>query len=421
MKSNQIKKRTVSYLKSSKKEGPPILKSSNARIRGKQRESGVVKCPHMTQCGGCQLLSMSYEQQLQKKQVYLKQLFKAYGPIKPIMGMTHPYYYRNKVHSVFKKERRGGLKAGIYREGTHQVIQTHHCLIEDQRASRIIETIYDLVKSFKYTIFDEDTTQGFFRHVLIRTGKQTGEILVILVTGTLSFPSKKHFIEALLKQHPEITSIVQNINGTRTNMVLGTREITLYGKGYIEDILCGYRFKISAQSFYQVNPEQTEKLYQKAITLAGLTGKETIVDAYCGIGTIGIIASKQCKEVLGVEMNPIAIKDALINAKMNEVKNIKLVAEDASDWMVEQSLQNQKVDVVFMDPPRAGSDHRFMNALIQLAPQKVVYISCNPKTLKRDLDYLTSFDYKVKTIVPVDLFPNTVHVETVVLLQRKNK
>lgn len=418
MQTKSNSKRTLNYLKGKQRTSQNSPKSSMARVRERQAERTTSKCPYMTLCGGCQLLAMPYNKQLQKKQLELKQLFRKYGPVQPFLGMDAPYYYRNKVHAVFKKERHGQIKAGIYREGTHQVIQTRQCLIEDPKASHIIETIYDLVKSFKYTIFDEDTTQGFFRHVLIRTGKKTGEILVVLVTGTLNFPSKKHFIEALLKRHPEITSIVQNINGSRTNMVLGTREVILYGKGYIEDLLCGCRFKISAQSFYQVNPVQTEKLYQKAIALAELTGKETIVDAYCGIGTIGIIASHHCKQVLGVEINPIAIKDAVYNAQMNEIHNIKLVAEDASSWMVAQAQQGKSVDVVFMDPPRAGSDHRFVDALHQLSPQKVVYISCQPKTLKRDLDYLTQYDYHVETIVPVDLFPNTTHVETIVLLSK---
>ena len=405
------------------KEKTPILiekqDSHSARVHKSQKIREQSKCAYASQCGACQLLYLTYKAQLQRKYTYLKKLLKDYGKIENIIGMEVPYYYRNKVHAVFKRECYGGIKAGTYKEGTHQVVQIKNCLIEDQRASQIIATIYELVKSFKYTIFNEDTMEGFFRHVLIRVGKSTNEILVVLVTGTLNFPSKKHFIKALLTKHPEITSIVQNINGQHTNMILGERQKVLYGKGYIEDILCGCRFKISAQSFYQINPIQTEKLYQKAIKLANLTGKEKIIDAYCGIGTIGIIASHACQEVLGVEVNEAAVNDAILNAKNNDCKNIQFTVADASEWMVRLAEQGKSIDVVFMDPPRAGSTKRFIDALMQLSPRKVIYISCNPETLKRDLDYLTKKDYSVEQIIPVDLFPQTPHIECIVELVKR--
>ena len=377
------------------------------------------RCPYNQKCGACQLVEVPYEQQLKQKQTAMNRLFKSYVKPASIVGMENPYYYRNKVHAVFKKERYGTIKAGTYKEGTHEVIQIENCLIEDQKASCIIQTIYTLVKSFKYTIFDEDTLQGFFRHALIRVGKHTGEILVVLVTGQLQFPSKKHFIHALLKAHPEITSIVQSINPIHTNMILGEREIRLYGKGYIEDILCGCRFKISAKSFYQINPIQTEKLYEKAIELAGLTGKEKVIDAYCGIGTIGIIASQKSRKVWGVEVNKTAIRDANINASLNERSNISFAEADATKWLVDMAEAGKKVDVIFMDPPRAGSTKRFIEAVTELGPQRVVYISCNPETLKRDLDDFTSKNYSVKQIIPFDLFPHTSHIETCVLLSNE--
>ncbi len=386
----------------------------------KRKSQDQTKCLYNEKCGACQLVAMPYEEQLKQKQMAMNRLFKAYVKPAPIVGMENPYYYRNKVHTVFKRERYGTIKAGTYKEGTHEVIQIENCLIEDQKASRIIQTIYQLVKSFKYTIFDEDTLEGFFRHVLIRVGKHTGEILVVLVTGKLQFPSKKHFVEALLKAHPEITSIVQSVNPIHTNMILGEREIRLYGKGYIEDILCGCRFKISAQSFYQINPIQTEKLYDKAIELAGLTGREKVIDAYCGIGTIGIIASQKSRKVWGVEVNKTAVRDAIINASVNERSNITFTEADATKWLVDMAEAGKKVDVIFMDPPRAGSTKRFIEAVTQLAPQRVVYISCNPQTLKRDLDDFTSKYYNVKEIVPFDLFPNTSHIETVCLLSKKS-
>lgn len=393
--------------------------TNSVKVNHKKSQSQT-KCFYNQKCGACQLIEIPYEEQLKQKQMAMNQLFKSYVKPACIVGMENPYYYRNKVHAVFKKERYGTIKAGTYKEGTHEVIQIENCLIEDQKASRIIQTVYQLVKSFKYPIFDEDTLEGFFRHVLIRVGKHTGEILVVLVTGKLQFPSKKHFVEALLKAHPEITSIVQSVNPLHTNMILGERKIRLYGKGYIEDILCGCRFKISAQSFYQINPIQTEKLYEKAIELAGLTGREKVIDAYCGIGTIGIIASQKSRKVWGVEVNQAAVRDAIINASLNERSNITFTQADATKWLVDMAEAGKKVDVIFMDPPRAGSTKRFIEAIAQLAPQKVVYISCNPQTLKRDLDEFTSNNYHVKEIVPFDLFPHTQHVETVCLLSKKD-
>ena len=243
-------------------------------------------------------------------------------------------------------------------------------------------------------------------------------MLVVLVVASPVFPSKNNFVKALRKEHPEITSIVLNINDKKTSMILGERNIVLYGKGYIQDELCGYTFRISPHSFYQVNPVQTERLYKKAIRLADLKGKEKVLDAYCGIGTIGMIASKQVKEVIGVELNRDAVRDAIGNAKGNGVKNIRFYQADAGEFMVAMAEQGENVDVVFMDPPRAGSDEAFLQSVIKLAPKKVVYISCNPETLARDLGYLTKKKYKVTKICPVDMFPFTDHCEVITCLQR---
>ena len=259
------------------------------------------------------------------------------------------------------------------------------------------------------------------RHVLIRTGHQTGEMLVVLVVASPVFPSKNNFVKALRKEHPEITSVVLNVNDKKTSMILGERNIVLYGKGYIQDVLCGYTFRISPHSFYQVNPVQTELLYRKAISLAGLTGKERVLDAYCGIGTIGMIASKKAKEVIGVELNRDAVKDAIGNAKGNGVKNIRFYQADAGAFMVSLAEQEEKMDVVFMDPPRAGSDEAFLESIAKLAPKTVVYISCNPETLARDLKYLTKKKYQVKKICPVDMFPFTDHCEVVCAMYREDK
>ena len=243
---------------------------------------------------------------------------------------------------------------------------------------------------FKIKTYDEDTGYGLLRHVLVRRGFHSGEVMVVLVLGSPILPSKNNFVKALRKLHPEITTVVVSINDKQTSMVLGEKETVIYGKGYIEDTLCGCTFRISPKSFYQVNPVQTEILYNKAITYAGLTGKEKVIDAYCGTGTIGLIAASQAKEVIGVEL-----------------------------FMVEQAEQNEKVDVVFMDPPRSGSDEAFLSSVVKLAPKKVVYVSCNPETLARDLKYLTRHGYQAVECQPCDMFPFTKHVETVCLLSRK--
>lgn len=387
----------------------------------KKYQNAKILCDTYKVCGGCQLQQLTYEGQLYLKQRYIIERFKKYGNIQPIIGMRQPYHYRNKVHAVLKRNKRGDILSGMYREKSHDVIPIQSCLIENEQARMIINTITRLIKSFKYTIYDEDLRQGFFRHILIRTGHKSGEILVVLVTTTRTFPSKKNFVHALLKAHPEITSIVQNINAQTDNMILGTRDEVLYGKGYILDELCSLTFKISPQSFYQINAVQTEKLYQRAIELAELTGSENVIDAYCGIGTIGMIASKKAKVVYGVEVNAAAIKDAEINKKLNDCENIHFYLDDAQRFMLNWAKEKRKVDVVIMDPPRAGSTEQFMRALLTLAPKKVIYISCNPETLKRDLDFMTyESNYRVQSIVPCDMFPFSSHVETITLLTKSN-
>ena len=266
--------------------------------------------------------------------------------------------------------------------------------------------------------YNEDTGYGLFRHVLVRTGHHSGQVMVVLVLGSPILPSKNNFVKALRKLHPEITTIILNVNNQKTSMILGEKETVLYGKGYIEDELCGHIFRISSKSFYQVNTVQTEKLYTKAIELAGLTGKERVIDAYCGIGTIGLIASDKAKEVISVELNPDAVKDAIVNAKRNGIKNVRFYQNDAGVFMRQMADEGESADVVFMDPPRSGSDEKFLSSVVTLNPKRVVYVSCDPTTLARDLKYLTKHGYSAVTAVPVDMFPATEHVETVVLLSK---
>jgi 23S rRNA (uracil1939-C5)-methyltransferase len=375
-------------------------------------------CPVYKKCGGCDYQGVPYKDQLKKKEKQVRKLLAPYCQVYPIVGMEHPYHYRNKVHAVFSHDRKGNAISGVYQKGTHWVVPIDSCQIEDEKADEIICSIRGLLKSFKIRTYDEDTGYGLLRHVLIRRGFASGQILVVLVTASPIFPSKNNFVKALRKIHPEITTIVQNVNGRGTSMVLGEQEKTLYGKGYIEDTLCGCTFRISPKSFYQVNPVQTEKLYEKAIRLAALTGKETVIDAYCGIGTIGLIAASQAKEVIGVELNRDAIRDAITNAKTNQIKNVRFTCADAGKFMVGMASAGERADVVFMDPPRSGSDEVFMDCLAKMAPKRVVYVSCNPETLARDLAYLEKKGYQAQGAWPYDMFGWTAHCETVCLISK---
>lgn len=378
-------------------------------------------CPYAKKCGGCQYINLPYEEQLKKKQKEVQKLLKNFGKVLPILGMDTPWHYRNKVHGVVAGDRRGNCFTGIYEGNSHRVVRVDSCLIENEKADAIMNTVTSLMKSFKMRPYNEDTGYGFLRHILVRTGYHTGQIMVVLVTASPVFPSKNNFVKALRKVHPEITTIVANVNNRNTSMVLGDKQQILYGKGYIEDVLCGKRFRISPKSFYQVNPVQTEILYGKAMEFATLTGTERVIDAYSGIGTIGMVASDHAGEVLSVELNGEAVRDAIANAKSNRIKNIRFYRADAGDFMVKMAQQRERADLVFMDPPRAGSDKKFLNSLLRLKPKKIVYISCNPETLARDLKHLVSNGYRVERMQPVDMFPGTEHVECVVMLTKAQK
>lgn len=392
-------------------------KVKNAQKPGKSRNTNSM-CPVSRRCGGCQFLDIPYEKQLQHKQKQVEDLLKGICPVKKITGMENPFYYRNKVHAVFGYQK-GKAISGVYEEGTHEIVPVEQCMIEDKKADEIIGTIRGMLKSFKIKTYDEDTGYGLLRHVLVKRGFATNQVMVVLVTASPVFPSRNNFVKALREKHPEITTIIQNINDRGTSMVLGDREKVLFGKGYIEDVLCGYTFRISSKSFYQINPVQTEKLYAKAMELAGLTGKETVIDAYCGIGTIGMVASAKAKTVIGVELNQDAVRDAVENAKTNQVKNIQFYNNDAGRFMVNMAANGEHVDVVLMDPPRSGSTEEFIKAVAIMKPEKVVYVSCNPETLARDLKMFKMKGYVAKEDWPFDLFPHTGHTENVCLLLRK--
>ncbi|MEE3393236.1 MAG: class I SAM-dependent RNA methyltransferase [Lachnospiraceae bacterium] len=490
-------------------------------------------CPYVKKCGGCSLINTPYEEQLELKQNTIEKLLapilsKDGGSVEPVIGASDPYYYRNKVHSAFacvferredrndselpektryendpenipdsrpgnkthknqrKKPRRKVIR-GIYREGSHYVVDIKGCRLEDRTADSIIETIKKMLSDFRLTVYNEDTELGFLRHVLVRRGYRlvrsirdginengslhiTGgkpydndsivtiadqafapEYMVVLVTGTTVFPGKNNFIKALRQRFPQIVTIVQNINDRHTSMVLGERNIVLYGKGYVIDESLGLSFRIHPDSFYQINSLQTRKLYGLALNFAGLKGKENVLDAYCGTGTIGMFMAPHAGFVTGVELNRSAVRDAIANARTNNIKNIFFENADATRYLLELAEVSRRytgkkstkkdsskdisyegseddetddketphIDVLCMDPPRAGSTEEFIRAAAALSIPRIVYVSCEPTTLARDLKVFQKLGYRVKKAVPVDMFPNTEAIETVCLIVRE--
>ena len=375
-------------------------------------------CPLSKRCGSCQYMGLPYDKQIALKQEKVQKLFPNYKEIRPVIGMEDPVHYRCKVQAAFGWQK-GKVVSGTYEAASHRLVPVEDCLLEDQQADAILATIRKLMTSFKLQPYNEDRRSGVLRHVLIRKGYFTGQILVVLVTGSYQFPGKNNFVAALCKAHPEITTVIHSINGAKTSMVLGEQQKTVKGPGFISDRLLGCTFRISAGSFYQVNPIQTEKLYSQALQMADLTGTESVLDAYCGTGTIGILAAKAAKNVIGVELNRQAVQDAIINAKINQVQNIRFVCDDAGRFLQKAAAKNEVPEVVIMDPPRAGSDEAFLSALVYASPKKVVYISCNPETQARDVQYLTKHGYKIMNMQPVDLFPHTDHVENIALIQKE--
>ena len=375
-------------------------------------------CKYAKKCGACSLLNMSYEKQLSFKMAREIKLLGRFGKVEEIIGMETPCFYRNKSQYAFGVYK-GKTVAGVYQSSTHKIVDIDSCLLTDKRADEIFTVVKKLLKSFKLKPYDENTGRGFLRHLLVKTGFKSGETMVVLVTCTKDFPKKRSFVNALVKNCPYITTIVQNVNSRYTSMVLGDENTVLYGDGKITEYLLGMKFRISPKAFYQINPIQTEFLYGKALEFADFNGEEEIIDAYCGTGTIGIIAGKQVKSVIGVEINADAVNDAKENAKLNGVKNINFILADAGKFMAQTANEGKKIDAVIMDPARAGADMPFLTSLVKLSPKKVIYISCNPETLARDLRFLTKNGYKVRKIQPVDMFPHTEHIETVVKLSKR--
>jgi 23S rRNA (uracil1939-C5)-methyltransferase len=351
-----------------------------------------------------------------KVQEVMNRIAKIDIEVEDVIGMENPHHYRNKIQVPFGMENKH-VVYGFYKSNTHQIIPIKTCDIEDELAAPILSTIASLMESMKISPYHEDSRRGVIRHVLIRTSKENRTVMVVLITNSNTFPSRNNFVKALVKAHPEVTTVVQNINLRDTNVILGEKEIVLYGKGYIEDSIMGVKFHVSSKSFFQVNPVQVEKLYSLAIDAAQITEKDAVLDAYAGVATIGIICAKHAKHVTSVEL----VKEACINAKenaiRNNVNNITIINEDCTEYLI----NNKKhFDVVVLDPPRKGSTEQFLNALIKNKPEKIVYISCEPSTLARDLAILKKA-YNVNRVIPVDMFPRSFHVETICALSLKSK
>ena len=396
-------------------------------------------------CGGCPLLGLDYAEQLKQKEEKVRALVGKYGPVHPIRGMEQPCHYRNKVISTFATGWGGKLTSGIYAANSHKVLPVESCLLQDEVLDKTMQAVRAAANACRYQPYDEDKGTGLVRHCLLRRGVATGQVMVVLVTAQPVLPGAKNFVKALLTEAAQrgvavttvvrniysslnhsfllllgvtVTTVVQNVNSRKTSVVLGEAEKVLYGKGFILDTLCGKTYAISPRSFYQINHAQTEVLYGLAVEAAKLTGKEVVLDAYCGIGTIGLTAADHAKQVVGVELNRDAVQDAIGNARHNGVKNARFFAADATRWIGEAAAAGEKADVIFMDPPREGSTPEFLASVARMAPKRVVYVSCNPVTLARDLATLTKLGYKAEGFTPVDMFPHTEHVETVVLLSK---
>ena len=380
------------------------------------------KCGVCTACGGCQLQQSAYPAQLEYKTKKVADAFRRQNieniEVLPCISAENPYEYRNKIQVPIGRDPHGHIVSGFYRSGTHKIIPIDKCWIEDTKAGKIILELKNLMKEFHYAPYNEDTRTGLVRHVLIRTSYHYDEVMVTLVTNQDEFKGKNNFVKEWIRRCPNIKSLIQNINTRDTNVILGEKERVLFGPSVIKDSILGVDFLISSKSFFQVNPVQVEKLYGKALEFAHLSKDENVLDAYCGIGTISLCASKYVKKVTGVEIVKEAIVDAKKNAKLNNIDNAEFLLGDAGEVFERLTAQGEKYSTVFVDPPRKGLDQKFIDTLLRLKPEKVVYVSCEPETLARDIKLLSQI-YKINQIQPVDMFPMTFHVETIVGLSLK--
>ncbi|AMO87019.1 23S rRNA (uracil(1939)-C(5))-methyltransferase RlmD [Solibacillus isronensis] len=378
-------------------------------------------CVYFSQCGGCQLQHLSYEGQLKWKQNMVANVMKRLGkidaPVHPVKGMEEPWHYRNKSQIPFAQNESGQMVAGFYKTKSHSIVDMERCLIQTGEADVVMADLKRELEILGVRPYDEKSHQGMLRHVVVRKGRATGEVMVVLVTKSKKFPQASAVIEKIRALIPNVTSIVQNVNGEKTNVIFGNDTFTLWGKDTIEDTIGNVRFEISARSFYQVNPVQTEVLYKQALDYAQLTGNERVIDAYCGIGSISLFLAQKAGHVMGVEIVEQAIEDAKRNAALNGFTNTYFEAGPAEEVIPRWYKEGKEADVLVVDPPRKGCDEALLSTIIEQKPKRVVYVSCNPATLARDLRILEDGGYKTQEVQPVDMFPHTTHCEAVAWLE----
>lgn len=382
-------------------------------------------CPIYKRCGGCSLQHLSYEGQLRFKQQLVTENLARIGKVTdvkvlPTLGMKEPWRYRNKVQVPFG-EHEGGLVGGFYAKGSHTIIDMDSCLIQHEQGDEVVRAVKAIAKRLGIAPYNEETGKGLLRHVVVKVGFHTGQLMVVLITNGEKIPRQDEWIREIRREIPSVSSIIQNVNSKRTNVIFGDKTKTLWGEDVIYDTIGELTFAISARSFFQVNPVQTEVLYNKALEYAGLTGTETVIDAYCGIGTISLFLAKKAKKVYGVEIVPEAIEDARRNAALNGIDNAEFVVGTAEEVMPRWAKEGIKADVIVVDPPRKGCEESLLQTMLEMKPKRIVYVSCNPSTLARDLRILEDGGYKTVEVQPVDMFPHTGHVECVVLMSRVDK
>ena len=392
-----------------------VLKASPHRINN--------GCPYQKECGGCQFMHMSYDYEVEQKKKYLNDLFKSFKTVKEVgfVSMFEPLNYRNKSQMTYKLSKTKQVVCGFYEEYSHRVVTVSDCMLQATMANKLIKDLNSVLSKHKIQPYDEKTRKGTLRHVFVRYGFNTKELMLVIVTNGEMFPGRNNVVKDLSKVNNSITTIVQNYNARDTSIVLGDSQKVLYGPGFIYEKIGAYKFKISPKSFFQVNSLGMKKLYDLALTSSNIKNTDVVLDAYCGVGTISIFASKYAKEVIGVELNKQAVADAKINARINNITNVEFIADDATNYITHAAKNREKIDIIIMDPPREGSTKQFINAIGYLKPREVIYISCDPNTLKRDLFIFMENDYEVISITGVDMFSRTKHVESVCLLSKVEK
>lgn len=403
----------------SQQNQPVLIKRIN-----NAKERVEVPCDKFIQCGGCQLLHLSPQAQQTFKTTQVKNCFSAYrslfvSPISECLMQTNPWYYRNKVQMPISADRKGQILIGLYEEGSLKIIEKDDCLIQNKMATKVLQVIRSLIKRHRVSGFNWQTHKGQLKYLLLRYGFTTGELMLVIVTNGPSFPYYREWTRELTKQVPELVTIVQNINLRKDHLVLDRQQKIWYGKGYIADYIGDVKFLISPNSFYQINPPQVKRLYDCVRQFAQLSGQEIVVDAYCGVGTISLYLAKNAKKVYGVEVVAPAIQDAIKNAKLNSISNVSFQVGDASEYLVYLAKRKMHVDVVVVDPPRSGCTPELLHAVLKLSPKRFIYVSCNIETQARDLAFFQKSDYKVTANQSFDLFPQTYHIENVLLLEKQ--